>query len=242
MGPKVIIEQRVLDGGDGYRLQPVATIYIGMEEYRVYVLPKATGSPLEWVAQMKVRQDGGVSEYEIQEPRRGQIIEIVSKELERLDHEDKPATEDIYCKAQICLNGDVKSSDDFPFDGTKHCTKCGAECISACVTCKTPIRGKIKWSAADYKCPSFCHACGKPYPWMSDKLNTAKELLSHDDKLTFQERKDLWDLLQYVMSNPKADLVPAKSKLIGIKIQKATQPIREFVLDLLAKYGAEMSK
>ena len=32
--------------------------------------------------------------------------------------------------------------------------------------------------------PSFCHSCGTPYPWMDDKLRTAKDLLFHDDKLT----------------------------------------------------------
>jgi hypothetical protein len=44
------------------------------------------------------------------------------------------------------------------------------------------------------------------------------------------------------MSNPKAELSPAKSKLIFIKIQKAAAPIKDFVTDLLAKYAAEMSK
>ena len=77
---------------------------------------------------------------------------------------------------------------------------------------------------------------------MDDKLRTAKDLLFHDEKLSYEERKELWGLLQYVMSNPKADLTPAKSKLISIKIQKAAEPIKDFITDLLAKYAAEMSK
>ena len=44
------------------------------------------------------------------------------------------------------------------------------------------------------------------------------------------------------MSNPKADLAPAKSKLISMKIQKAAEPIKDFITDVLAKYAAEMSK
>jgi hypothetical protein len=44
------------------------------------------------------------------------------------------------------------------------------------------------------------------------------------------------------MSNPKADLVPAKRKLIDIKLGKATQWVREAVLDLTAKTIAEMTK
>ena len=77
---------------------------------------------------------------------------------------------------------------------------------------------------------------------MDDKLRTAHDLLFHDDQLTYEERKELWGLLSYVMSSPKADLAPAKSKLISIKIQKAAAPIKDFVTDLLAKYAAEMSK
>jgi hypothetical protein len=44
------------------------------------------------------------------------------------------------------------------------------------------------------------------------------------------------------MFNPKAELAPAKSKLISMKIQKAAEPIKDFITDLLAKYAAEMSK
>jgi hypothetical protein len=77
---------------------------------------------------------------------------------------------------------------------------------------------------------------------MENRLQTAKELLYDDDKLSQEDREKLWDLLRYVMSDPKSDLVPAKKKLIGIKLGKATATIREALLDLLAKYFAEMSK
>jgi len=100
----------------------------------------------------------------------------------------------------------------------------------------------MKHSGANYECPSFCHRCGKPYPWMEDKLKTAKDLLFHDDNLTYEEKQELWDLLKYVMSSPKAELAKGKSKLITIKIQKAAEPFKDFVADVMAKYFAEMSK
>lgn len=75
-----------------------------------------------------------------------------------------------------------------------------------------------------------------------DKLRSAHDLLFHDDKLTYEEHKELWNLLQYVTSSPKDDLAPEKSKLIGIKIQNAAEPIKDVVTDFLAKYAAEMSK
>ena len=77
---------------------------------------------------------------------------------------------------------------------------------------------------------------------MEERLRTAHELLRHDDQLTLEERNELWDLLQYVMSDPKADLVPAKKKLIEIKLGKATGYVREAVLDLIAKIATEYTK
>jgi hypothetical protein len=77
---------------------------------------------------------------------------------------------------------------------------------------------------------------------MEDRLQTAQELLYNDDKLSLEEREKLWGLLQYVMSDPKSDLAPAKRKLFEIGIAKALPATREFFLDLMAKLGAEMMK
>jgi hypothetical protein len=77
---------------------------------------------------------------------------------------------------------------------------------------------------------------------MEDRLKTARELLRNDDHLTQDDRNDLWDDLQYVMSDPKADLAPAKKKLIEIKLGKATEYVREAILDLIAKTAAEVLK
>ena len=77
---------------------------------------------------------------------------------------------------------------------------------------------------------------------MEDRLTTARELLRHDDHLTQEDREDLWNDLQYVMSDPKSDLAPAKKKLLGIKLGKASQYVREAILDLIAKTTAEYLK
>jgi hypothetical protein len=44
-------------------------------------------------------------------------------------------------------------------------------------------------------------------------MDHLEELLYHDDKLSQDDREKLWGLLQYVMSDPKSDMVPAKKKL-----------------------------
>jgi len=126
-----------------------------------------------------------------------------------------------------------------------HCIQCGAATVMACSHCEEPIRGYLHGSALHSGLcvpPSFCHKCGKPYPWMEDRLQTAKELLDHEDKLSLDDRERLWGLLKYVMSDPKSDLAQAKKKLFEIGIDKARSATREFLLDFLAKYSAEMSK
>jgi hypothetical protein len=62
------------------------------------------------------------------------------------------------------------------------------------------------------------------------------------DKLSLEDREELWGLLQYVMSDPKSDLVPAKKKLIEISLARAAAATRETLLDLLAKITAELLK
>ncbi len=109
--------------------------------------------------------------------------------------------------------------------------------------CGEPIRGAQKHGLpTDYSRPRFCHVCGRPYPWVEEQLRTARDLLDHDDDLSLEDREDLWGDLQYVMSDPKADLVPAKTKLIAIKLKKASAYVRETMLDLLAKIAVESMK
>lgn len=71
---------------------------------------------------------------------------------------------------------------------------------------------------------------------------TARRLLNKDDKLTAEDRTELWDLLQDVISSPTDELTPAKRKLLEINLGKATGYIKEAILDLAAKTMAEVIK
>ncbi len=254
MALKVVLENAILRGSPQEQfLQRVATVYLDSgEEYRVYAPPKATGDALEWMDHFSVHQPAeegfGGAEVSVTGEHEHSIIHQVIETLERRkldadiwkwgEHSDAR-----YYAAQICLRGHVQSSDGkTDFKRGEHCPQCGDACIDACQQCKAPIRGQDLYLTSGYVRPSFCYKCGRPYPWMEDRLQTAKELLYHDDKLSLEERDKLWGLLQYVMSDPKSDLVPAKKKLIEINLGKAAAATREFVMDLLAKYAAEMSK
>jgi hypothetical protein len=77
---------------------------------------------------------------------------------------------------------------------------------------------------------------------MQERLRTAKDLLDHDDKLLLADRERLWDLLEYVMSDPKSDLAPAKKKLIEIDLEKAKAETKDFIQGVIAKMGVEAMK
>jgi hypothetical protein len=246
---KVVLKQRVLHGSDQPELlQRVATVYINGKEYRVSAPPEAKGGALDWAPHFIVRQLVDFnSEVEIHDDFGVLALRVVKEELEKQKRDANRAQglnpDGIHCDAQICLQGHVLHCDGMSFDSKTHCTKCGAPCIDECPGCGEPIRGvQMNRPTAGYSRPQFCHSCGRPYPWMEDRLRTARELLEHDDKLSIDDRNNLWDDLQYVMSDPKADLVPAKKKLIEIRLGKATEYVREAILDLIAKIAAEVLK
>ena len=253
MAAKVVIENAILRGSPQEQfLQRVATVYLdGGEEYRVLAPPKATGNALDWLKHLSVRQPSKESfgaENLVTDGRSGLIIEEVTAELERrkLDADiwrSGTNPDGRYVAAQICLRGHVLNVSGMGFERGEHCPQCGEICIDTCQHCKVSIRGgEVYASPTDYKLPYFCHSCGRPYPWMEDRLQTARELLWHDDKLSLEDREKLWGLLQYVMSDPKSDMVPAKKKLFEIGIAKALPATREFMLDFVARYAAELSQ
>jgi len=246
---KVIVSQRVLHGSNQADvMQKVATVYIDGEEYRVLAPPEAKGDALEWVPLFSIRRrDIGGGQVEADDALSILALKVTTEELEK----QKKAAErvqgkhpdGIHCDAQICLAGHVQHCDGTPFDSKAHCAKCGAACIDECPSCKQPIRGvQLYRPAAEYSRPQYCPACGRPYPWMEERLQTARELLYHDEKLTMEDRTKLFNDLRYVMSDPMAPLAPAKKKLIEIGLEKATGPVKELILDLVARTAAEFMK
>ena len=147
----------------------------------------------------------------------------------------------LHCVARICLQGHVQSSDGC-FETADNCAKCGATCIDECQNCRAPLKGQLADSPLQsYELPFLCHAseCGLPYPWMQDEWDTAQELLYDNHDLSLAERDELWELMKFVMSDPKSDLAAAKTGLIATKLAKVNKTSREFLLDFIVKTAAE---
>jgi hypothetical protein len=202
---KIVLKQTFLSGGGDGIAQRVATVYMNGQEIRVWAPPEAKGNALDWVRHFSVLQLVDLNTEEEVGGARGILAaRLVQEELQRQRRDSNRAEgvnlDGIHCDAQICLSGHVLHCDGSRFDPKAHCTQCGASCIDECPSCKEPIRGiEIHTPVTYYRRPSYCHGCGKPYPWMKERLDTARQLLYHDDKLTERDREELWPLLQYVM-------------------------------------------
>src|SRR5216684_8313812 len=88
MATNTIIEQQQLRGSqDDDLLQRVATVYVGVDEYRVFAPPKAIGDSLQWIGHFRVHQpntDGiATGEVLVQGTNRIRIINLVKEELEK---------------------------------------------------------------------------------------------------------------------------------------------------------------
>jgi len=122
-----------------------------------------------------------------------------------------------YDTAQICLNGHVISTRaaSSPQSNQQYCAKCGAQTITACHHCNSPIRGYYLGVVGyfEYNKPSYCHNCGKPYPWTVASLEAARELADELEKLSAEEREQLKETFPDLVTNtPKTVVAETRFK------------------------------
>jgi hypothetical protein len=142
---------------------------------------------------------------------------------------------DWYDTAVICRTGHVlnATAGDRPWDYVNYCTICGAETICGCEECDYLIRGyhHIPGVVGPYTRPSFCHHCGKPYPWTEKALEAAKELadeLDISDQEKAQIRQDVEDI---VRDTPRTQAAANRFK----RIVGALGPVWDEFKDILAE-------
>lgn len=246
---KVIIKNRTLEGSTtSNTLQRVASVYVNGTEYRILAPTDARGDVLEWMSHLSVRNlVDPLSEVEVYGAIRGHVLAALEEDLKRKEvtshHAESGMHPDgVHCSAQICTKGHVQHFDGMPFEVKAYCKQCGSACISECRHCKEPIQGIMKYRAAYYSRPQYCHHCGQAYPWMEDTLSTVRELLNHDDKLSPEEKDKLLGEFRDYVSDPKSEKAAVKKKLFDIKLDRATAWVREAILDLTAKTIAESLK
>ena len=131
-----------------------------------------------------------------------------------------------YRKAEICLNGHPTTS-NFEHSGERaspYCSKCGAETIRKCPTCKSFIRGHYHiegffGGGGNYQAPAYCPSCGDAYPWTQTALNSARELVEELDELDLEGKAKLnGSIEELVQDSPKAQVAAVRFKKLMKKV------------------------
>ena len=149
-----------------------------------------------------------------------------------------------YDLAQICINGHVINSraSKNPVRNKNFCEQCGAETITSCKHCNTPIKGEssnptIAEIRLGYKIPKFCDNCGNPFPWTQIKLKAASELVHLSSDLSSEEKDDFnINIVDLVNESPNIPAAQIKVKKYLGKVGKdVAQGIRDILVDLISE-------
>jgi hypothetical protein len=152
-----------------------------------------------------------------------------------------------YSIAQICLNGHCisPSVDRSPERSQNHCRDCGAKTITQCPACNENINGTYNVPGVvaigfEYHVPSYCHNCGKPYPWTNRAIEAAEALIDEDDGLSPDEKGKLSEsLTDIITETPKTQLASARFKKAFMVAGRFTaEGLRQFAID----FGCELAK
>lgn len=160
-----------------------------------------------------------------------------------------------YDVQQVCENGHQITDcyNTIPEQQKRFCQKCGAASITVCPSCGGGIQGAqlgISQSFTEARAghkrwvpvmhadvPSYCHSCGKPYPWTENKIVTAIQIFAEFSSLDENEKKTIeQDINNIAKDIPQAELSANRIKRIWGKYGPiAYEIIMEFASRTAAK-------
>ncbi|MEX0975052.1 MAG: DUF2321 domain-containing protein [Bacillota bacterium] len=153
-----------------------------------------------------------------------------------------------YHTSQVCLNGHVITDryDSSPEFRRKFCPKCGAATITACPSCNTPIQGDYEVQGVGVlsgrltPAPTFCHNCGKRFPWTEARARAAQELIELQDGLSDDDRSVLKKSVEDIMvDSPQTAVAATRLKVFLSRAGKALAPVMEKILVEIATTAAK---
>lgn len=154
---------------------------------------------------------------------------------------------------QVCTNGHQITDTYHRSPGFRqaYCDKCGAPTIISCQHCGAEIRGDYQVDGViaigfSTPVPSFCAACGKPYPWTATSLEAASELATEMESLTSEEREALIGTIpDLVVESPRTIVAETRFKRLMSKAGPAAAgAMRDLLVDIVSEsvkkslYGA----
>jgi hypothetical protein len=151
-----------------------------------------------------------------------------------------------YHQAQVCMNGHVVTAyyDSQSEHRRKFCEVCGAETITDCPSCESPIPGR--WAAAGgfytspYHPPAHCGACGAAFPWTEARLAAARELSQDLKRLTPVEQAQLAATLPDLVHD--VPMTPVSAGRFKRLVAKAGAGAADAFHDILVDVASETAK
>jgi hypothetical protein len=148
-----------------------------------------------------------------------------------------------YENGEACLNGHPTTGQaaNLPELTSKFCQRCGCPTIQTCPACDAKIRGIFyeSWMAIEvdtyWEPPSYCHHCGKAYPWTKSRIEALAETIDDLEELPEPEKEKLKASIPDVIS------VTIKTETAIERFRKAISKVGgKFLGDVLAKVAAEV--
>lgn len=143
-----------------------------------------------------------------------------------------------YLTGQVCLNGHPITNDASSGLSQRFCSKCGAETITHCPNCKSPIHGKydvpgIVVFGSSYTPDAYCYNCGEPYPWTEAAINNTILLIQEDEELSDSLKGSL------VSSLPDVITETPGTNLAVVRMKKALKTAGKFTADALRQFAID---
>jgi hypothetical protein len=122
--------------------------------------------------------------------------------------------------------------------------KCGAEIITACPACQSPIPGDstpaamAELVATDaYERPAYCPSCGEPFPWTVTALTAGRELALEMEGLSEAERQTLAGTLDDLLTEtPRTQVAAVRfKKLLAKAGRSAADGLRSIMVDVMSE-------
>lgn len=148
-----------------------------------------------------------------------------------------------FTQAQICMNGHTITSDveGSPEMKESFCSQCGSETMEKCKCCDLPIKGTYTDPdyviLDEYRPPSYCSNCGKPYPWTSAKIEALVELAKMEEVLSDKEVEVFSSHVKDISSDTPNTVVSTNKLIIMSKkfSARAWQEIRSLLVDIASE-------
>ena len=89
--------------------------------------------------------------------------------------------------------------------------------------------------------PTFCHRCGKAYPWTASALEAARLLAEESESLSLNEREQLKSSLDGLVRDTRTTLAATRFMKLAVKAGKGTtEALKEILLPIVSESAGKL--